>query len=314
MAVQLDNVIQYLVDCSTGPRRGWARATVKTYAAEFRQFARWARQHGYPFMPTDQNTVSRYLAARVTTRTNRGKGPQLATLRRAVTAIKMAHRMRGMPCTLDTLEIRGILGGYRVIHGDFFASAEAITVDDLHNLVAPLDDNPTELRDRALLTLGFGAALRPMDLAALQWQQVTFVNDTGLLLILDNGLVMVPMATSAVLCAPTAMQDLARHVFDYFGTLTGPVFRCVSKSGRYFLPRGLTAKTVNTIVMRRTEAVGIMTPYSGSSLRLGWSVTANGAGRPLASVLMHMRETGHALTRLSGPLPPWSAHPSCGLF
>jgi integrase len=136
------------------------------------------------------------------------------------------------------------------------------------------------LRDRALLLVGFWAALRRSELAALAVEQIT-PHDRGLLLSLPRSktnprgetaeLVVLPYANRRSRCPVTALRGrLAAAAIT-----TGPVFRKVSKGNRA-LDRPLNPASVNDLVQAaaaRAELAG--GPYSAHSLRAGFVTYAH---------------------------------------
>jgi integrase len=136
------------------------------------------------------------------------------------------------------------------------------------------------LRDRALLLIGFFAALRRSELSALTVDQVT-EHPNGLVLTLPRSktnqhgvhteLVVFPRAGHAARCPVTAL----RAWLDAAGISEGPVLRPVSKGNRP-LPRHLHPESVNTLIQAAVARAALdPMPYSAHSLRAGFVTYAH---------------------------------------
>ncbi|PZS25885.1 MAG: integrase, partial [Pseudonocardiales bacterium] len=141
-------------------------------------------------------------------------------------------------------------------------------------------------RDRALLLVGFVAALRRSELSALDVQHIA-EHANGLVLALprsktnqrgeNNELVVLPRAGDTDLCPVTAL----RAWFALAGITDGPVFRPVGKNNRP-LPRRLSAGAVNDLVQQAIARAGIdragKRDWSAHSLRAGFVTYAHERG------------------------------------
>jgi integrase len=134
------------------------------------------------------------------------------------------------------------------------------------------------LRDRALLPVGFVAALRRSELAALAVADVA-EHANGLVLSLPRSktnqtgeqaeLVVLPRAGTPGRCPVTALQTWLAAA----GITDGPVFRPVS-TGNRVIPRPLHPESINALVQAAVARAGLdPAPYSAHSLRPGSSPT-----------------------------------------
>jgi integrase len=135
-------------------------------------------------------------------------------------------------------------------------------------------------RDRALLLVGFVAALRRSELAALTADQVAD-HTNGLVLTLPRSktnqtgeqveLVVLPRAANPDRCPVTALQ----HWRQLAGVDDGPLLRPVGKNNQG-LPRRLNPESVNTLVQQAVARAGLdPTRYSAHSLRAGFVTYAH---------------------------------------
>ena len=139
-------------------------------------------------------------------------------------------------------------------------------------------------RNRALLLVGFVAALRRSELIGIDVDHITD-QGAGLVIQLSRSktnqrgdaheLVVLPRASNPARCPVTALQSWLQLA----GITAGPVFRAVSKGNRT-LDRRLTAGAVNVILHTAVAAAGFEDPgsYSAHSLRAGFGTYAHNRG------------------------------------
>jgi site-specific recombinase XerD len=169
-------------------------------------------------------------------------------------------------------------------------------LEPLARLVDPIDTAMLAgLRDRALLLLGFAAALRRSELVALDVEDLHFDAARGLLVTVrrskadqeqEGAEVAVPYAQDPDRCA---VRSLRRYL-DAARIHHGPVFRQMRR-GDNLTDRRLSDQSVALILKRRAEAAGVPPALlSGHSLRAGYATAAAAAGveeRKIANVARH---------------------------
>jgi integrase len=148
------------------------------------------------------------------------------------------------------------------------------------------------VRDRALVLLGYSAALRRSEVVSLDYTDLAFVNQ-GLVVHLrkcktdqeSNGRkIGVPYGRAA--CPVKAVQEWLEHS----QITSGPIFRSVSKGGQVKADR-LTAQSVSLILKSYSAAAGLKPEnISGHSLRSGLVTSAAQAGIATHQI---MKQTGH---------------------
>ena len=159
-------------------------------------------------------------------------------------------------------------------------------------------------RDRALVLLGFAAALRRSELVGLTVDDLSFEPE-GVTLRLQHSktnqegadeTVSVLYGSDPATCPVRAV----RSWLDAAAIASGPVFREVRKrrigpAKGYTLSwivgeKQLTSQSVALVVKRLAEAAGVAGDFAGHSLRSGFATAAARAGKSEASI---MRQTRH---------------------
>ena len=157
--------------------------------------------------------------------------------------------------------------------------------------------DPAVRRDRALLLVGWWAALRSADMVGLDVEDLQFRGDPergegGMLIRLRQPKrrggaaeewVAVPYTASYGTCPVRAVMLLARQ------HRTGPIFRRLDRRASRTGSR-LGAEAVTAIVRQRLEAAGIPADtYTSHSLRAGWVTEARQRGLPAQDIMRHTR-------------------------
>jgi site-specific recombinase XerD len=261
-------------------------ATLRAYASALKGFASWCRERGCCSLPAEPSTVAEYLRQRA----NAGKS--MATLASCMAAITWVHKRAELPSPCAHPLVCDAVEGIRRRCGTPQRQAAAITVPMLRELVCTGDDlNST--RDRALLLLGFAAALRRSELVALDVSDVVECDD-GLVVTVrrsktdqqGNGRqIPVPFGSDRNTCPVRAF----RAWLAASGITAGPLF--VSVKYRRCTGTRLGGRDVARIVKRACVAACLPTAnMSGHSLRSGLATAAAKAGKSMASI---QATTGH---------------------
>ena len=155
--------------------RAYARAatsknTNRAYAADWRDYLRWRARQGLDLKPlADPECVGLYLAALASGATGAGgKARTVATIERRLSALVWNFAQRALPFDRKDRHVATVLAGVRRTHGQPPVQKEALLPE---HVLAMLDLLPPSslrnLRDRAILLLGFAGGLRRSEIAGL---------------------------------------------------------------------------------------------------------------------------------------------------
>jgi integrase len=268
--------------------RSKSAATIKAYAAGWRDFLTFCEQRRASALPASDESVAGYLADLA------DRGARAATISRRLVVISQAHKAADLPSpTTSSLVSRTHAGIRRSIGTAQTAKAPAL-VDDLKRMLDQLPGTRVGLRDRALLLVGFAGAFRRSELVALDVADLEF-SRAGLIVTLRKSKtdqearsrrLGIPYGSSEHSCPVRSLQAWLESA----RISGGPVFRGLDRFQRV-QPGRLSDRSVALIVKRRAKAVGLdPARYAGHSLRAGLATSAAAAG---ASERMIMSQTGH---------------------
>jgi site-specific recombinase XerD len=255
-------------------RSSKAANTLRAYESDLRHFGAWCDARGLGAFPAEPETVALYLV---------DHAGQLAvsTLRRRLAAISEAHQAaRFLNPTIDPT-VRITWAGIRRTHGKAPDAKEAAVTEVVAAMVAPLGDRVIDVRDRAMLLLGFAGALRRSELSALDVADVVETAE-GLKIAVSRSKTDQEGEGHAVGVTygsnpPTCPVRAWRAWLEGSGLEGGAAFRRLSH-GRVTAER-IAGDGIARMVKRRAKAAGYAPElFSGHSLRSGFATTAARAG------------------------------------
>ena len=229
---------------------------------DWAHFAQWCTSRGETVIPASPTAVVeyiQYLAA----------SDEPATVSRRAAAIRDWHRASGLEAPTEDERVRLALTRAEWLRRRTPMHTVPLDAGGLATILAATPASMVGLRDRALLLIGYIAALRPSELVSLDVSDLTVVDD-GLAVNLMRGRIVIPYGVESDLCPVVAWEDWEAAA----GLTAGPAFRSVDRDGRLGLTR-LGDKAITRIVQRAAERAGLdESRYSAISLRLGMLAAA----------------------------------------
>lgn len=263
--------------------------TLRAYRSDWRAWCTWCERHGLNPIPAAPETAAAYVA-------DRQRELRSSTLQRHLASVATAHRAAGYASPTDSELLRTALQGVRATEQrpahtpGRRGKAPALTAEAMRQIVTRTDRSPAGLRDRALLLLGYKAALRRAELAGLDWQDIE-ARAEGLVLHLRNaktdrsrdGQRVAVVAEGGPYCAVEALEAWRAWCVLQRDTERGAVFRSVNR--HLHLGERLSTTAVGLIVSSRAADCGLE-GVTAHSLRRGHLTEAHRRGRTEAD-LMH---------------------------
>jgi integrase len=310
--------------------RARGEGTRRAYRAAWANFCRWCASLGREPLAGDPDTIAMYLVRRA------DDGCAVSTLRVGLAAIRCAHLLAGVPLDLRHPALAMVLEGITRSHGIRPRRQATPAVPGVLRLLLATRPSATKLgaRDRAMLLLGFGAALRRSELVALNLDDVNAVPGRGVQVSIRRSKTdqqgrgdLVAIAANPMdpdFCPATALRDwlVHRHTArDIAGSVSvadrgkRPLFCAVTKGGRV-TGTALSDKAVVRLIKQAAGDAGLdPARFAGHSLRAGLATAAGDAGAGLPEL---MRQTRHASTAVAlGYLRPaelWTNNVSARVF
>jgi len=232
-----------------------AANTRKAYASDWADFVGWCGRYALAPLPADALTARRYLVALAR------DGRKIATIQRRLAAIADAHARAGHPSPAADPAVRHELAALRRALGVAPKGKDPLLAEDLRAMVAALPEDPRGLRDRAMLLLGFAAALRRSELVGLDVGDVAFAR-RGLVVTIrrsksdQEGVgaqVAVAPGRDPAACPVRATRRWLQAA--HLGGV-GPLFRPVHRTGS-IINRRLNPEHVAQLVKRAAAAAGV---------------------------------------------------------
>jgi site-specific recombinase XerD len=265
-----------------------AANTWKAYQADLRDFAFWCQSHDIASLPAAPETVAAYL-------TELAPLCKIATIQRRLSAISQQHAAAGLESPTRSAVVRLTMQGIRRTHAptQVVRKVRPAVTSVIYKLVDPLGSSLIDLRDRALILLGFAGAFRRSELAQLRLSDVTETED-GLRVHLRHsktdqegeGFVKgIPYGHEYKTCPVRAWKTWKEAA----GITDGQAFRSITRHSK--LGASLSDRAVAEIIKRRAKAAGLeYKEFSGHSLRAGLATAAAQAG---VSERVIAKQTGH---------------------
>ena len=291
--------------------RSLSERTRRSHARNLAAFRTWCTAGRATALPAEPQTLAAYLADLALT-------DRPATIGRKLAAIAVAHRDAGLGSPTEHRMVKRTLAGIRREKDTAPHQKAALLVDDLRRIVAPLGASLLDRRDRALILLGFAAALRRSELVGLRCEDVRF-EEKGLVLVLRRSktnqegrleTIAVAYGSDAGTCPVRALRARLAAA----ALVDGPLFVGLTPQGG-LRDSALGDRMVAHVVKRRCKAIGIdPVVVAGHSLRRGFATSAARAQKSDRSVKRHGRwKSSVMLERYIEDGARWDDNASAGL-
>lgn len=248
--------------------------TVRAYKADLNNFSKWGGS-----LPSTPEEIASYMVDMVV-----DKGYRTSSITRALYALSHWHRAQHLyNPTADEL-VKQVRRGLRKTHGQPPQQSEALELPQLREVISAIGTATLiDLRDRALLTIGFFGAFRRSELVTLTLEQIKQVPE-GIEISLSRSkankfgeLEIKPLvfANDSGICPITNLSNWVNAA----GISEGPIFRRVS-AHRNIGPDAISPQTLYNVIKIRVAAAGLPPEnVSPHSLRAGFITTAYKAGK-----------------------------------
>ena len=263
-------------------RQSIAPSTRIAYHSDLRHFTAWGGT-----LPASPAMIASYIAAHA-------RVLAVATITRRVATLSKAHQAMGEQNPCQAALVKATLRGLRRKQGTAQKQAKPLLKEELFAILDPMGDSMKDVRDRALLLLGFAGGFRRSELVGLDVADIEMVRQ-GLVITLRHSKtdqesagrkIGVPHGRTQHCPVAAVTAWLARSAITQ-----GAVFCPITRYG-HLQPVRLSGDAVSEVIRERISAIGLDPQgYSGHSLRAGFATSAAQAG---VSTLKIRQQTGHA--------------------
>src|SRR5690348_3888055 len=280
--------------------------TRRAYRTAWRQYETWCRSLGREPLAADPDTIAMHVVRLA------DAGLAVSSIRVALAAIRTAHLLAGRAIDLRHPRLAMVVEGITRAKGVRPRRKAAPAVPGVLRLMLgalPSPASPLGARARAMLLLGFGAALRRSELVGLSLGDVETVAGRGLLVTVARSktdqhgagqrVAVWANPTEPGFCPAAALEAWLAHRrtaadFDWTASPASraerPLFCAVTKVGR-ITGEGLSDKAVARLIKQAAADAGLDAErFSGHSLRRGL-LTAGGENHAALADLM--RQSRH---------------------
>lgn len=257
--------------------------TRRAYTSAWASFCEWCMGAGKAPLPAEEPLLVAYVAHLENLCVTH------STVVRHISAIRRFHTLHKKPLRTGAA-LADVMRGHARKHGRAAEhQATGMRLNHLRAIVRPLD--PTDIRDvrdRAIILLGFAGGFRRSELAALTVADVADHQD-GIHITVrrskadqeGRGMAKaVPFGSRPDTCPVLAYQAW----IGMSGVGSGRVFRAIRKNGAVW-GDGITDRVIAEVVKARAKAAGINGTWSGHSLRRGFATEAAARGVPRHQIM-----------------------------
>jgi site-specific recombinase XerD len=278
--------------------------TAKAYGYCWKIFTSWCRDRQYERLPACPKIVRHFLYWMSQEEEREPRVYKRQTIELSLSAIRHYHRGAGYPMPVDddvrelmrTIRRKAALADERPEN----AGKRNLRVEQLSKLCASMGKEPIDIRDRAIVLVGFASALRRSDLALITIDRLHFEPAVVKVWVprsktdqLGKGrYVFLYRSADPALCPIRALEEWRKLRTEYCGNFRGPLFTRFAWNQRTIRTEPLSGRSICLVLQRRLERCGIdPRDYGAHSLRSGYITAANEHGASIRSI---MDQSGHA--------------------
>lgn len=254
-----------------------AEHTIDAYESDWLDFCDWCRYHHEKSFPAGTAAIVNYI-------NDLADYAKFATIRRRISAISenfnaavTAGVIEENPCR--EWIVRETLVGLSRQKGGAQKGKTPLYWEDLEKIVKTMDlKNLRDVRDKAILLLGFMGAFRRSEISGLDVEDIRFLPQGAIVTVrqsktdqtAEGQQVGIPYISNTSMCAVTALKAW----LSKGGITSGPLFRNMNRKGEANARR-LSDKSINLILKKYVQRIGLSPElYGAHSLRHGFATSA----------------------------------------
>jgi len=253
-------------------------------AKDCTRYEAWCNARNLTPIPASADQVEAWLTDCV------NEGLKLATIKRFIYSIGLAHAMEGFisPTKLPTWRSHWsrIFLKLQALGTTHAVERNELNADNIRIILASLGDSPRELRDAALLTVASDTLYKAGELVTVCAEYITAFRD-------GSGQLRLPQPPDlqgsfhGVRYLSTGTMYHVRRWCDAMNIRSGPLFLAIGgrpKEGQAGFATVLEPREIGRIFRRRAKAAGLEGAFSSYSTRLGAALDLVRAGATVREV------------------------------
>ncbi|WP_081773974.1 tyrosine-type recombinase/integrase [Ahrensia sp. 13_GOM-1096m] len=284
-----------------------AENTNKAYAKDWAHFTSWCRRRGAEPLSGQHVPDPQLIGLYVTdcAAPQNGAPPlSVSTIERRLSGLAWNYQQRGLTLDRRDRHIATVLAGIRRAHSKPPAQKEPISPDELLEMVATLTFGLRDMRDRAILLLGYAGGFRRSEIVGLDVGRDETDDGKGWVEIEDGGAIIIQRTKTgwkeAEIARGSSEQTCPVHALEqwlHFAKIVhGPIFRRVTRDNAGVQSDRLSDKHVARLIKRTMLEAGLRPElpdnervkiFSGHSLRAGLASYAEVDERYIQKQLGH---------------------------
>lgn len=249
--------------------------TWRTYLSMWNKYVAWCVLNKTCSMPSKAETIALYIS-------DIGDVVSFSTLDTSIAAIKKAHKEKGVSIEGNSQLYIDIRRGIRKTHKEklMIKQAPALSIVDLKVALKGLADSVRDVRDKALITIGYWGAFRRIEIVSILFEHLTFTEEGVIVTLLGSKTsdkleeVYITTTQDPLVCPVRAVKQW----LELAEIKEGPVFRSFLKGGG-IAEQQLSGHSVSHIMKRLFGK-----EYSGHSLRRGIITETARKGVPIHEI------------------------------
>jgi site-specific recombinase XerD len=258
--------------------------TLRAYESDFKDFSAFCSKNNFSPLPADPKILSLYL-------THLSQTSKFSTLKRRIASISVIHRLKGFYIDTKHPLIKENLLGIKRVKGSNQKAKKPILINDLKQIIDAISKHKIrelrQVRDKALILIGFAGGFRRSELVSIEKDDVEFVREGVKIFVKrsktdQSGEGM----TKAIPSFDNALYCPVLHLQDWMA-------KGKSKNNKIF---PISDKSVALIVKKYANLSGLDgNKYAGHSLRSGFATSTAESGAEERNI---MSMTGHKTTQM----------------
>lgn len=303
-SVAASGSLERLVETARGyAEQATAENTNKAYAKDWSHFSSWCRRRGADQFTPDPQLIGLYITE-MSAPQDGTPALSVATIERRLSGLSWNYTRRGQRLDRKDRHIATVLAGIRRKHSRPPVQKEPISPQELLDMVAQLTFGLRDMRDRAILLLGYAAGLRRSEIVGLDVNRDDTDDGKGWIEIEEGGAVIIQKTKTgwkeAEVARGSSEQSCPVHALEkwlhYAKVDHGPIFRRVLRDNSGVQADRLSDKHVARLIKRTMLEAGIrpelpdaerLKLFSGHSLRSGLASYAEVDERHVQKQLGH---------------------------